>query len=151
MTRRRSIDAARWTWLVGVAIVFAGLTGCSRKEEAPTAASSAPSAAAALDPLIQQYVDIEKHDEEESGGLRDVSAAGFQQDIEVRRQLLDKVRQVSKDGLSTEEDIDRRLMIGLLERAASGKTILRCMYPHLRLAVASSRPRRARRRSARLR
>ncbi len=64
------------------------------------------------------------------GGPRDVSAAAFQQEIDVRRQLLDKVRQVSKDGLSLEEDIDRRLMIGLLDSpstppkpVASGNTI----------------------------
>ena len=115
MTRTRSIDAACWTCLVGVAFVFSGLAGCSRKEESPPAVSSGPSAAAALDPLIEQFVKIERRDEEESSGLRDVSAAGFQQDIDVRRQLLDKVRQVSKDGLSLEEDIDRRLMVGMLE------------------------------------
>ena len=50
-----------------------------------------------------------------SGGLRDVSADAFKQEIDTRRQLLEKVLQVSADGLSREEDIDRRLMIGLLE------------------------------------
>lgn len=116
MTRRRSIAIARWTWLIGTAVVFGSLSGCSRKEETPAATSSGPSAAAAaLDPLIQEFVQLERRDEEESGGLRDVSAEGFQKEIDVRRQLLDKVRQLSKDGLTVEEDIDRRLMIGLLE------------------------------------
>jgi uncharacterized protein (DUF885 family) len=114
MTSKHSIDAARWTWSVGMAVLV-GLAGCSRKEDQPVATSPGPSAAAALNPLIDQYAQIERAEEEEMGGLRDVSAAGFQKEIDVRRQLLDKVRQVSKDGLSLEEDIDRRLMIGMLD------------------------------------
>ncbi len=114
MTSKLSMHAACWTWSVGMA-VFVGLAGCSRKEEQPVATSPGPSAAAVLNPLIDQYAQIERAEEEEMGGLRDVSAAGFQKEIDVRRQLLDKVRLVSKDGLSLEEDIDRRLMIGMLE------------------------------------
>jgi uncharacterized protein (DUF885 family) len=102
--------------LFGVAVVCGSLAGCSRKEPAPPAVASAPSASAvALEALIQQYAQIERPEEDEMGGLRDVSAAAFQQEIDVRRQLLEQVRQVSKDGLSLDEDIDRRLMIGLLD------------------------------------
>lgn len=104
----------RRAWLIGAAIVFGGLVGCSRNVESPAPKSAGP-AAAVLDPLIQQFSRIERAEEEEMGGLRDVSAAGFQKDLDLRRQLLEKVRQVGKGGLSLEEDIDRRLMIGMLE------------------------------------
>ncbi|MBL8270502.1 DUF885 domain-containing protein [Steroidobacter sp.] len=106
-----------WVHLVGAVLIVGVIAGCSRKEVAPPAASAtAPSAsAAALEPLIQQFAKIERPDDDEAGGLRDVSAAGFQKEIDVRRQLLEQVQQVGKDGLSLEEDIDRRLMIGLLE------------------------------------
>ena len=91
------------------------LGGCGKKQEpAPVVTPSA--ASTALEPLIQQYADLERKDEDdESGGLRDVSLAGFEKEIDTRRQLLEKVRQVDASGLSREEDIDRRLMIGLLE------------------------------------
>lgn len=116
MTRSYSMNAIRWLGLIGTAFALSALSGCSRKDAAPSAATAGPSAsAAALEPLIQQYAQIERPEEEEMGGRRDVSAAGFQQEIDVRRQLLEKVRQVSKDGLSLDEDIDRRLLIGLLD------------------------------------
>lgn len=105
-----------WAHLIGVVLLVGAIAGCSRKETAPPAAASGPSAsAAALEPLIQQFAKIERPDDDEAGGLRDVSAAGFQKEIDVRRQLRAQVQQLGKDGLSLEEDIDRRLMIGLLE------------------------------------
>jgi uncharacterized protein (DUF885 family) len=86
-----------------------GLVG-NVSEAAPSAASTA------LEPLIQQFAELERKDEDdESGGLRDVSLQGFQKEIDTRRQLLEKVRQINASGLSREDDIDRRLMIGLLE------------------------------------
>ena len=98
-----------------VAAIAMGLAGCGKKQEpAPAPAPSASSEA--LDPLIQQYADLERKDEDdESGGLRDVSLEGFKREIDTRRQLLEKIQQVEPTGLSREEDIDRRLMIGLLE------------------------------------
>ena len=78
--------------------------------------SAAPtSATQPLDALIEQYAAIERVHREESDELAEVSATAFQQEIESRRQLLAKVRQVSANGLAREDDIDRRLMIGLLE------------------------------------
>ena len=89
--------------------------GCGKKQE-PTPAVTPSAASTALEPLIQQYADLERKDEDdESGGLRDVSLEGFKKEIDTRRQLLEKVQQVDAGGLSREEDIDRRLMIGLLE------------------------------------
>jgi uncharacterized protein (DUF885 family) len=106
------------SWL-GAAIVSIGtlavsLTGCGKQQEAARAPAPAP-ASVALQPLIQQYADIERADEEESGRLRDVSLQGFEQEIATRRQLLEKIRQIDAAGLSREEAIDRRLMIGLLD------------------------------------
>src|SRR5688500_209056 len=95
--------------LLGAAVVAiaGGLAGCGKKQEA--APAPGPSAASvALEPLIQQYADIERADEEESGTLSDVSLQGFEQQIATRRQLLEKVRQIDASGLSREEDIDRR-------------------------------------------
>jgi len=81
----------------------------------PTAAAS--KASTALEPLIQQYAVLERQEEDdEAGGLRaDLSVKGFKKEIETRRELLEKVRQIDAGGLSQEEDIDRRLLIGLLE------------------------------------
>lgn len=102
--------------VIGVAVIAitGGLAGCGKKQEAaPTPGPSA--ASATLEPLIQQYADIERADEEEGGGLHDVSLEGFRREIDTRRQLLEKVKLIDASGLAREEDIDRRLMIGLLE------------------------------------
>ena len=98
-----------------VAAIAMGLAGCGKKQE-PAPAPGPSASSVALDPLIQQYADLERKDEDdESGGLRDVSLEGFKKEIDTRRQLLEKIQQVEATGLSREEDIDRRLMIGLLE------------------------------------
>jgi uncharacterized protein (DUF885 family) len=106
------------SWMIAAALVAlaTGLGGCGKKQDAPPPATSPSAASTALQPLIQQYADLERKDEDnESGGLRDVSLEGFRQEIDTRRQLLQKVRQIDASGLPREEDIDRRLMIGLLE------------------------------------
>ncbi len=108
MTQRLVIGAA-------VAAIAVGLAGCGKKQE-PAPAPGPSASSVALEPLIQQYADLERKDEDdESGGLRDVSLDGFKKEIDTRRQLLAKIQQVDATGLSREEDIDRRLMIGLLE------------------------------------
>jgi uncharacterized protein (DUF885 family) len=108
MTQRLVIGAA-------VAAIAVGLAGCGKKQE-PAPAPGPSASSVALEPLIQQYADLERKDEDdESGGLRDVSLDGFKKEIDTRRQLLAKIQQVDSTGLSREEDIDRRLMIGLLE------------------------------------
>jgi uncharacterized protein (DUF885 family)/dienelactone hydrolase len=82
----------------------------------PTTAATASKASIALEPLIRQCAELERKDEDdESVGLRDVSLQGFRKEIDTRRQLLEKIRRIDAGGLSREEDIDRRLMIGLLE------------------------------------
>ena len=106
------------TWVIAAAVVAlaSGLVACGKKEAAAPPPPSGPSAASlALQPLIEQYAKIERPDDDESGALEDVSLAAFQQQIQTRRELLDKVQQIDAAGLSREEDIDRRLMIGLLE------------------------------------
>ncbi len=105
------------SWLMGAAVVATavGLAGCGKKQEA--APAPGPSASSvALEPLIQQYADMERKDEDDdNGGLKDVSVEGFQKEIDAKRALLDQVRNIDPAGLSREEDIDRRLMVGLLE------------------------------------
>ena len=99
-----------------VAAIAVTVGGCGKKTEVPPVV--APSGAStALEPLIRQYAELERNEEDdEAGGLRaDVAAESFEQEIETRRQLLEKVRRIDSSGLSREEDIDRRLMIGLLE------------------------------------
>jgi uncharacterized protein (DUF885 family) len=118
MTSTQQTGAIRWTWVAAIAaVLIGGAIYFTSKDDVPVAKTAPqPSpAATALDPLIQQYANLERREEDESGGLRDVSAAAFKQDIGTRRELLEKVLQVSAEGLSREEDIDRRLMIGLLE------------------------------------
>ncbi len=101
--------------VVAAIVAIAGsLAACGKKQEpAPTPGPSA--ASLALEPLIEQYAQIERADDDETGTLQDVSLQAFQQRIQTRRDLLEKVRQVDAGGLSGEENIDRRLMIGLLE------------------------------------
>lgn len=109
-------DRSRWLW-PGVILLAASLAACGRKEPPASTSSPAPSAAAAtLDELVKEYARIERrNDDDDAPSRRDVSAQAFQQEIEARRQLLQKVQQVGAQGLSRDEDIDRRLMIGLLE------------------------------------
>jgi len=105
----------RWVIGAAVAAIAAGFAGCGKKQQ-PAPAPGPSASSVALQPLIQQYADLERKDEDdESGGLRDVSLDGFKKEIDTRRELLAKIQQVEATGLSREEDIDRRLMIGLLE------------------------------------
>lgn len=105
--------------VVALAIVAlaSGLAACGKKQQSePAAAPPGPSAASlALQPLIEQYAKFEQPDDDEARALQDVTLEGFQRQIQTRKELLDKVRQIDAGGLSREEDIDRRLMVGLLE------------------------------------
>src|SRR6187551_3205968 len=97
------------TWVIAAAIgaLAAGLVACGKKEPAEPPPAPGPSAASlALQPLIEQYAKIERPDDDESGSLQDVSLEAFQQQIQTRRDLLDKVRQIDSAGLLREEDID---------------------------------------------
>jgi len=107
----------RSRWLCATTVLLAGsLVGCG-KQTPPVAAPPPPSAASVtLEQLVQEYAKIERrNDDDDAPSPSNVSAQAFQQEIEARRQLLQKVQQLGTRGLSREEDIDRRLMIGLLE------------------------------------
>ena len=105
-----------WVLAAAMLALASGLGACGKKEPPPAPTAPGPSAASlALQPLIEQYAKFERPDDDEAGSLQDVSLTAFQQQIQTRRELLDKVRQIDAAGLSREEDIDRRLMIGLLE------------------------------------
>jgi uncharacterized protein (DUF885 family) len=85
--------------------------GCDKKQQPAPAPTTT-----ALEPLIRRYANLERKNEDDEGtGQRDVSLEGFKRQIDERRQLLEQVRRVEASGLSRDDDIDRRLMIGLLE------------------------------------
>jgi uncharacterized protein (DUF885 family) len=78
------------------------------------AVASAGAAEARLAPLVERYIGMVRK-EERHEGLPDVSAAAFSHEIDARRELLDRLLAVPADGLAVPQDIDRRLLIGLLE------------------------------------
>ncbi|HWK73739.1 MAG TPA: DUF885 domain-containing protein [Povalibacter sp.] len=107
-----------WRLWPAIVLLAGSLAGCGRQPPPESAAPPPPSAAAvALEQLVKEYANLERGVDEDdpAAGLRNLSAQAFQQEIETRRQLLQKVQQVGAAGLSLDEDIDRRLMIGLLE------------------------------------
>lgn len=113
------LGVARHPAVLGTLVLLAcAVAGCGGERAGSTAPRATSPGSAALEPLIEQFARIERADspdEEASTGLREVSAEALQRDIETRRQLLRQIRQVPEQGLSLEEDIDRRSMIGLLE------------------------------------
>ncbi len=77
----------------------------------PTEAG-ARAADGALDEVIEGYVDLRRGG---GGGSVDLSEASFLAAIDADRALLEEARAVRPEGLSLEEDVDRRLLIALLE------------------------------------
>lgn len=74
----------------------------------------ANSASAQLDAVIQQFTNVQL-DDDQNTETQDVSAAGFLADIENNRQLLEQVNAIDASQLSFDENIDQRLLVGLLE------------------------------------
>jgi uncharacterized protein (DUF885 family) len=64
--------------------------------------------------LAERYIEMTREDERNEG-LPDVSAAAFGEEIASQSELLDELLAVPADALSSEQDIDRRLLIGLLK------------------------------------
>lgn len=97
-----------------LAMAALSTAACSRSPQSGSTAPTPSASSAALDELIRRYADMERA-KDKDGGLADVRAAAFQQEIAARRALLEEVRKIEPQGLSLDEDIDRRLLIGLLE------------------------------------
>lgn len=74
----------------------------------------ASAASTQLDELIRQFSKVQL-DEDDSTELLDVSAAGFQAEIERNLSLLEQVRAVDPAALNFDERIDQRALIGMLE------------------------------------
>lgn len=72
------------------------------------------SGSARLDELADRYIAGQREEAAPGDGLAEVSAASFLREIEEDRELLAALLEVPTGGLSLEEDIDRRLLIGLL-------------------------------------
>ncbi len=73
---------------------------------------AAPSNVEQLQRLSAQYVD-ERRPGASRAGRTDYSAAAFEQEIEDQRQTLEQLLAIDPEGLSLEQDIDRRLLIGI--------------------------------------
>lgn len=123
LTQRRP-----WRALAGTVALGALFAGCGESADPPPPAAEATETAPAredaaagngsaqLDALIQEYVEAQRSGNERSGSrLRDVSEEAFLREIEDDRRLLEAIRAVDAGQLEHEENIDRRLLIGLLE------------------------------------
>ncbi|MGH8168495.1 MAG: hypothetical protein ACREQ1_14740, partial [Woeseiaceae bacterium] len=66
-----------------------------------------------LDGLVERYIEMTR-EQERNEGLPDVSATAFADEIASQSELLDALLAITANGLSLEQDIDRRLLIGLL-------------------------------------
>lgn len=72
------------------------------------------SATVQLDAVIQQFANVQL-DDDQNTEAQDVSAATFLADIERNRQLLEQVKAIDSSQLDFDENIDQRLLVGLLE------------------------------------
>ena len=99
---------------VFVVSLLVGVVGCQPAAEKQVVEAKGPTASVALESLIRQYVDVERA-RDEPGELPEVSAEAFLQEIDMQRQLLEKIRAIAVNDLSREQLIDRRLLIGRLE------------------------------------
>ena len=80
---------------------------------------------AALKELSDQYVDWQRPGNSTSQA-RDQSADGYAGRIAEKKRMLDALLAVGEEGLSAEEDIDRRLLIGILRAEVNtGETLRR--------------------------
>jgi uncharacterized protein (DUF885 family) len=77
-------------------------------------ADEGPSNGDGLESVIERYVERQRSGRG-GGGADALSAEAFAAEIEADRLLLEDARRVGSEGLSLEQDIDRRLLIGLLE------------------------------------
>lgn len=93
-------------------------TACERGDALPPqsgATTATDSGEGLLTDVIEQYAVLTEVDQDGNGLLTDVSAGAFLKDIEAHRSLLQQAREVPANHLSLAADIDRRLVIGLLE------------------------------------
>lgn len=65
-----------------------------------------------LEDLANRYVDAHRPGAH-AGGRADYSATAFKQEIKQKEQELEELLMIESDGLSLEQDIDRRLLIGI--------------------------------------
>lgn len=82
--------------------------------ERPGAEQPDAAPAARLEAVIREYVAARRADDERDA-LRDVSAEAFRGKLGRQQSMLDELRVLPEGGLSLDQDIDRRLLIGLLE------------------------------------
>lgn len=95
------------TWLgrFGVLVMMAMVHGC-------TPAPSPPSNVEQLERLAGQYVD-ERRPGASMADRVDYSAAAFVREIQNQQQTLEQLLAIDPEGLGLEQDIDRRLLLGI--------------------------------------
>ncbi|MDZ4730299.1 MAG: DUF885 domain-containing protein [Xanthomonadales bacterium] len=76
--------------------------------------AEAVSASAQLDEVILQFANAQL-DEDQNTEVQELSSAAFLAEIDRNSALLERVRGIDSDSLSFDEQIDQRLLIGLLE------------------------------------
>lgn len=79
----------------------------------PFSSANANQNGMALQEISDRYVEWQRPAGGESG-IRDLSAAGFTDKIAEKQRMLDALLAIETNGLSLEQDIDRRLLIGIL-------------------------------------
>ena len=106
------IDHSLWVLTAALALC----TGCdSTSVQHSNPIATEPVASSALDAVIADYVRDFAPDPHGGQKSDDVSAVAFLNIIAGQKELLQRARDLSADGLGPAEDIDRRLLIGVLE------------------------------------
>lgn len=113
--------------LAGMAVAL----GSAQAANPVDAVSPTSQGEARLEALVQKYVVLELEDDDRSarafgrrasasqdGRLADVSTQAFEQDITSRRALLREVNALAPSSLTFDGQVDRRLLIGLLEASS---------------------------------
>ena len=93
---------------------------------------------AALQEISAQYVDWQRP-QAGSRSPRDLSERGFEQAITDKEHMLEALLAIKQDGLSLEQDIDRRLLIGILRSDINTARTLRRWENDPSLYLPSSR------------
>lgn len=105
-------------WLPTI-LLLTTLAACEAPEPETSSPEPAESTSAPpsvdLDEVIDDYVAMDRRQDEEGGNLADMSAETFLGDIAKKEAMLERAKAVQTEGLGTSADIDRRLLIGLLE------------------------------------
>jgi hypothetical protein len=125
--RRKTSIMMSTVFLAGMAVAL----GSAQAADPVDAVSPTSQGEARLEALVQKYAVLELEDDDRSarafgrrasasqdGRLADVSTQAFEQGITSRRALLREVNALAPSSLTFDGQVDRRLLIGLLEASS---------------------------------